>query len=236
MQHSAAPLERPKIGARFLSIAAHDLRGAMANVRSFAGLLLSRGLVEGERGRKGAEAIVRNADRALALARDVFDSLRHELGEMPVNLEPTAFGPLLEAVVQKALQSALEPAPKLETDLPLGLPQVSLDAERTAHAFRELIDLSMANAGAAGKVEVLARVVPGHLLAAVADDGPPRSPEELAYALDRDSAAAHENRLGQAFRLCFAREELEAQGGRVSLASDEAGNEVQVLFPLALAG
>ena len=57
-------------------------RGALANVRSYAALLLSGRIPLEPKAQRGLETILRNADRALAFAQDFFDSSRAELGSL----------------------------------------------------------------------------------------------------------------------------------------------------------
>lgn len=225
-----------ELRARFLACAAHDLRGALANVRSFAALLLSRGLLEDERARRSAEAILRNADRALALSRDVFDSLRHELGAMPVDAEPLDLRALLGRAIKQVELSLGERPLRLELELHPELPRVLGDAERMVHALAELLLQCFSRAGPKGTVRCSARPLPEQVQLEISDQGPPRSAEELARVSSRDRAVAYEKRLGEAFRLCFAREELEAQGARVGFSASGAGNAVSVLLLRARAG
>jgi two-component system, OmpR family, sensor kinase len=73
----AAPEEQGRLArVRYLSLASHDLRGALANIRSYAGLLLGGRYTHEPRVQRGLETIRRNADRALGFAQNFFDSSR----------------------------------------------------------------------------------------------------------------------------------------------------------------
>lgn len=213
--------------ARFLSIASHDLRGALANIRSFAELLLRRGGLD-ERSRRMVETIIRNADRAIELTRGVFDTLRHELGQMPT--EQTVVEPN-----ELVRQAAAAVRPGTNTELTLEpVPRVRGDAERLSHALRLLAHVAGERSGPGGVVKMRTRAEPGEVAVEVSDEGAPPTPDELAF--QRDAAVARENRLGTAFWLCLAKDEIEASGGRVEALSPGRGLTIRAHLPVCDAG
>jgi two-component system OmpR family sensor kinase len=221
---------------KFLSVAAHDLRGAMANVRSSASLLLSPKLGLEDRAKRCAEVIARNTDKALAMARDVFDSLRHELSAMPVELEPIDPGPLLQTAYNNARATTVQQqiSVELSVSTPEGLPLIQADGERFGHAVQGLLEHS-AMRGAGGKVRLQATPLPGRLLIEVGDDGPLPTPEERPTLFDRNQRVVAEHKLGVGFKLCFAREELEAIGASLEVGPDHDGIGTLWSFSLPVA-
>ncbi len=213
--------------ARFLSIASHDLRGALANVRSFAALLLRRGGLD-ERSRRMVETIVRNADRAIELTRGVFDTLRHELGQMPAEQTPVEPNELVRQAV-----GAVPPGTNIELKLE-PVPRVWADAERLSHAIRLLAHVAGERSGPSGVVALRTVAEPGEVAVEISDEGAPPAPDELAFR--RDAAVARENRLGTAFWLCLAKDELEASGARVEALSPGRGLTIRAHLPVYDAG
>ncbi|MFZ5469348.1 MAG: sensor histidine kinase [Myxococcota bacterium] len=202
---------------RFLSIAAHDLRGALSNVRSYAALLLGPRSALDEKARRRVEVIARNADRALALAREVFDSMRHEVGELPIALERLALPPLLYRAAEQVRGPAAERSVGLELAIPQHLPLVEADPERVVHATVAFLRHGLSRSPPATALSLAARVLPSEIYVAVTDVGPPLDAQGAWKALQRDLRVSQESRLAEGFELCLARDEIEAQGGKAGV-------------------
>ncbi len=223
----ALPAEGPSSArARFLSVAAHDVRGAIANARSFGALLLNPKMELDPKVRRGAEVIVRNSDRALSLVRDVFDSLRHELKAMPVLLEYQPLRPLLERAADQFRPLAGDRQVAFEAIFPEPLPDARVDGERVVHAVLGFLEHGLERVSDDGRLSLSARRTATGVEVRVSDDGPPLDDSALANLFTRDSRVTEANRLGGGFRLALSRDEIEAQGGSVGVFRGPAGQTV----------
>ncbi len=198
-----------------LGVATHDLRSPLANVRSYASLLLGTGKMPelDPRVRRAAEVIARNADRALRLIQAFFDTFRAETGEFEVELQPAPLSGLLEEALAPRRAGAAEKGVALRVANAEGLPQVAADRERLRNALGAFLDNAIERSKPGQSVEVRGEQRERGVWLSFVDQGPPLSPEQIAEAFDRDSQILRERRLGVGFALAVARAVAQAHGG-----------------------
>ena len=208
----------PEQRVRFLSLASHDLRGILSNVRTWAAILASGRLPLDERGKRATEVILRNTDRALAQQQALFDLLRAEWAPMPVAREPRPLLPLLEASLRGVRVQAVE-----------GVPDVTVDEDRLQHVLHAFAAHAQARGGGDG---LSVRVEPGEGGAWVSfeDVGTPLDDHQRARAFDPVSRALEEQKLGTGFDLGVAAEELLAMGGQVRAGASPGGKTVHAFW------
>jgi signal transduction histidine kinase len=225
--------EQARQREELLGVATHDLRSPLANVRSYAGLLLGsrHGADLDPRVKRSAEVIARNADRALRLLQSYFDSLRAETGELEVDHQPVPALPLLQDVVNSRRGAAQEKSVEIVSSLPPALPEVLGDKDRLAGALGALLDNSLARATGGGQVEVLAEERPGQVVVSFVDFGPPVPPTEARELFERDRQILKERRLGLGFGLAVARAIVRAHGGNVQVRSEPEQTTFEVTLP-----
>lgn len=216
---------------RYLGMASHDLRGALANIRSYAGLLLSGRVPLEPKVQRGLETIARNADRAIAFSQDFFDASRADLGALAYERERQPLEPLLATAVKRhqATAEAASIALVLEPSGPL--PEVDIDAGRIQHAVEALIQHHLARAQAGEQVRVGAVATPAGLRVNVRRLGPPLSEEEAATVFQREERAFREKKLEDALRVSLARQEVEMHGGMVGVEADAGGTTLFFTLP-----
>lgn len=203
-----------------LGIAIHDLRAPLANVRSYAGLLLSGKLPDLEpRVRRSAEVIARNADRALRLLQMFFDAHRIETGELDIDHSPVPLGPLVQELLSARRGPAAEKGVELVLRAPASMPTVTGDRERLGGALGALVDLATARSPSGRPVELACEQRPRDVLFEVADHGPALSEAELRDAFDRDAQALRERRLGAGFACAVAGAIARVHGGDAGVRS-----------------
>ena len=217
------PGHDPRLRGRFLSVASHDLRGALANVRSYASLLKSPRFGLDERVSRAVDTIARNADRALAMSEDVFDVLKGEAGSLRAEASPNAPAPLIESAIDKVQAVAAEKSLTVEKHLGELSPAV-LDPDRFGRAVSALLLHAIARSEPGAKVGL---VVTSEkvLRVAVWDLAPPLSGAALAFAFDRDARVSQERKLGGGFSLALAQALVGAQGGELGQALDGEGRQ-----------
>ncbi|PTL78368.1 histidine kinase [Vitiosangium sp. GDMCC 1.1324] len=252
LQADESPLEdgarlvwtRPVVGdeelirrrVRYLGLASHDLRGSLANVRSYAALLLNGRIPLEPKAKRGLETILRNTDKALAFAQDFFDASRADLGMLACERERLALEPLLAHAVEHNLEAAGTASVALSLELPNGpLPEVDVDGGRVQHAVEAFIRHHLLRAQAGEQLRVRVRPEGDHLRVEVRRDGVPLTQEEAALAFSREERAFQEKKLEDPLRLMLARQEVEALGGSVGMTTDAGGTTLYLTIPIALA-
>lgn len=221
---------------RYLGLASHDLRGSLANVRSYAALLLNGRIPLEPKAKRGLETILRNTDKALAFAQDFFDASRADLGMLACERERQALEPLLANAVEHHLDAAGAASVALSLDLPGGpLPEVDVDGGRVQHAVEAFIRHHLLRAQPGEQLRVRARPEGGMLRVEVRRDGVPLSEEERALTFAREERAFREKKLEDPLRLGLARQEVEALGGSVGVTADAGGTTLYLTLPIALA-
>lgn len=201
----------PDQRVRFLSLASHDLRGTLGNVRTWASLLKTRSAGLDERGQRATEVILRNTDRALAQQQALFDLLRAEWAPMSLAAESTEVGPAVQSL-----------GPQVTAELPAQLPSVRADPDRLHHVLRAFVARALERSD--GSTVVLrAREEPPGVVFELEDRGPPLDEAALERTFDPVASALHEQRLGTGFDLGVAAEEVRAMGGTVHAAARPTG-------------
>jgi signal transduction histidine kinase len=200
---------------RLLRIAAHDIRGPLANIRSYAALALGGRMQLEPRLQRTLQVVRRNADKALALVEDTIDSLRLDRAGLPV--EPEAVD--VVAALQKAqarCEDRAEPSQAtLEVHLPEGLPRVGAEPDRLVRVLQAPLEHLLVRAPAGSRLLLRGAVLPGQGV-------------ELSFLLQPGEAVAshpfarevrilEERKLEDAVRLDVARRLVEAWGGALEL-------------------
>lgn len=209
----------PEQRVRFLSLASHDLRGILANVRTWAAILASGRVPLDERGKRATEVILRNTDRALAQQQALFDLLRAEWAPMPVAREARPLAPLLASALGEDL-------PKV---FPETLPEVTVDEDRLGHVIHAFTAHARARA-AGGSFSIRAEPSEDGVWISFLDSGAPLDGPQRARAFDPVARALEEQKLGTGFDLGVAAEELAAMGGRVRAGSSPDGGTVHAFW------
>ncbi|KFE62167.1 sensor histidine kinase [Hyalangium minutum] len=219
---------------RYLSLASHDLRGALANIRSYAAMLLGGRIPLDPKAKRGLETILRNADRALSFAQDFFDTSRAQLGSLAFERERQALEPLLAAAVERhrAAAQAAEVAVILDGHAPL--PLVELDAGRIQHAVESFIQHHLLRAQPGERILVHAIPEGDQVRVEVRREGLPLSEEDMALVFSHQERAFREKKLEDALRIHLARLEVEVHGGNVGVETDATGTTLFFTLPSVL--
>lgn len=207
----------------FLSIASHDLRGLLANVRSWSSILASGRVQLDDRGKRAVEIIIRNTDKALSLMQEFFDSARSDLTPVPVDIQATDLRTEIDKVVEQVRNAEPDRPMRINVHLFADVTSVPVDVERFRHILRAFLEHSCERAAVTGEVELDIKRDDGGIRFEVKDRAPPPTDAELAAAFDRDERASTEKKLGTGFRLAFAAAEVAAHHGRVHVDVADGG-------------
>lgn len=226
---------RRKQKEKVLSVTTHDLRAPLANVRSYASLLLGGRMADADpRVKRAAEVISRNADKSLRLVQSYFDTLRAEVGALPLDKQPVSLLPMLEEAVKARRPIANEKGVTIVENLPSSLPSAVADRERLAQVFTAFLDNAIQRAAPRSKIEVQCEDRRGELWFGFTDHGPPLAPDEAAVAFDRDHQILKERRLGSGFGLAVARAMVKGHGGSAGVDSTSGGTTFHFTLPRGL--
>lgn len=210
---------------RFLSVASHDLRGALANVRSYASLIKTPRFGLPEKALKAVDVIARNADKALALSEDIFDALKAEAGTLRIEKSPEPLRPMLERALESCQATAADKGASIALEPGAGLDQVFVDPDRFTRACAALLAHAVWRTPEGGQVGLVAAARDDQVEISAWDEGALATPEELASAFDRDSRVARERTLAGGFRLCLASALARALDGDVGARLDRHGRQ-----------
>ncbi|MCI0570494.1 MAG: hypothetical protein L0Y66_07070 [Myxococcaceae bacterium] len=206
------PGEGDEREVRLLRITAHDLRGPLANVRSYVGLLLGGRQPLEPRVQRSLQVVRRNADKALALVEDTIDSLRLDRDGLPVEPHAVPLGPALEKALER-LDDRAEPAQVTrEVHVPEQLPDVWAEKDRLVRVLLAPLEHLTSRAEAGTRLTV--DVVPGPTaveLRCLLTPGDAVSPAPFS----RDQRMLEEHKLEDAVRMDVARRMAGLWGGEL---------------------
>ncbi|MBU8896872.1 HAMP domain-containing histidine kinase [Corallococcus sp. M34] len=217
---------------RYLGMASHDLRGSLANIRSYAALLLNGRVPLEPKAKRGLETILRNADRALAFSQDFFDASRADLGSLACEREHQSLVPVLEAAVARARPATEGAQVSLELEAPLPLPEVEMDAGRIQHAVEAYVHHHLLHARPGERIRVSALPAGPRVRVAVRRDGASLPEQDAAAIFLREERAFRERKLEDPLRVHLARQEIEAHGGTVGVETDAHGSTLFFTLPV----
>ncbi|MGI5861993.1 MAG: ATP-binding protein [Myxococcales bacterium] len=227
----SAATEQAQRHEEILGVASHDLRSPLANVRSYAGLLLGGRIQLEPRVKRAAEVIARNSDRALRLLQSWFDTQRAETGEFDVDKQPVLLAELLNDAIESRRSFAAEKGVEITTRLPPLLPLVEVDRERFGNALGALLDNALSRSEPSGSVEISYEERPDELRIEFTDNGPMLSPEEREAAFDRDELVLREKHLGLGFAVAVTRAVMQAHGGTAGVESSDGRTTFFLAMP-----
>ncbi|MCE9667232.1 HAMP domain-containing histidine kinase [Myxococcus stipitatus] len=218
--------EETRRRVRYLGMASHDLRGSLANVRSYAALLLNGRVPLEPKVQRGLETILRNADRSIAFSQDFFDSSRADLGSLACERERQPLLPLLDAAVerQRAAASAANVSLLLDVDPLATPPEVVVDGARIQHALEAFILYQLSRAQPGEVIRLGLHGGGGRVRVEVRRDGVPLSDEDASVVFRREERAFREKKLEDPLRVYLARQEVEVHGGTVGVETDPGGS------------
>ncbi|XXF75592.1 HAMP domain-containing sensor histidine kinase [Myxococcaceae bacterium GXIMD 01537] len=216
---------------RYLSLASHDLRGPLANIRSYASLLLSGRVPLEPRVQRSVDTIARNADRALAFAQDFFDSSRADLGALAHEKERQPLEPLLANAVKRHQGAAEAASVALLLDPHPPTPDVEIDGGRIQHAVEAFILHHLTEAQPGEEIHVGTLTSPGGVRVEVRRVGAPSPDEASASIFQREERALREKKLEDPQRISLARQEVELHGGKVGVEADAGGTTLFLALP-----
>ena len=220
-----------------VSTVSHELKTPLTGVQMTVHLLLEE--VVGPLNSKQIELLLaarQDSDRLLAMINDLLDLTRIEQGRVRLDRELAAPADLIGEAVERFESKAKDRGVTLKGSVGFGLPPVSVDRERVAHVFDNLIGNALSHTPRGGSVELSSRAKPdGSITFEVEDSGEGIAPEHLARIFEKFYRVPGSKSSGGAgLGLAIAREIVEAHGGQID-AESERGRGTRFAFTLPTA-
>ncbi|MGI8684136.1 MAG: sensor histidine kinase, partial [Acidimicrobiales bacterium] len=217
----AAELERARgLERQFLLSVSHELRTPLTSVRGFAEAIADGAAPDT---RRAAEIIGSEARRLERLVGDLLDLAKLDARSFSLHMEPVdvaavvvdtaeGFRPAAD-VAGLVLDVAVDGASRG------GALVASADPERLAQVVANLVENALKFA--AGRITVSATREDGHVVLAVADDGPGIAKEDRAHVFDRlfQSSRTPARQAGSGLGLTIVAELASAMGATVAAQS-----------------
>ena len=212
-----------------LGIVAHDLRNPL-NVIAAASASLHQRLPD-LLSRRPVERIMRAAQRAEHLIRDLLDISAIESGQFSIEKRELDTANTILAAIESQQGLAASSSVILASDLSPELPGIDADEERILEVLENLVGNAIKFTMAGGSTIVGAAEQDNDLLVWVKDTGPGVAPEQLPHLFDRFWQGAKGDRRGAGLGLTICRAIVEAHGGRI-WAESVLGEGTTVKFTL----
>jgi len=212
-----------------LGIVAHDLRNPL-NVIAAASSSLHQRLPD-LLSRRPIERIMRAAQRAEHLIRDLLDISAIEAGQFSIDKRQLDTTSIILAAIDSQQGLAASSSVILASDLSPGLPWIEADEERILEVLENLVGNAIKFTMAGGTTTVGASARGAELLIWVKDTGPGVPEAQLPHLFDRFWQGAKGDRRGAGLGLAICRAIVEAHGGRI-WAESELGEGTTVYFTL----
>jgi NtrC-family two-component system sensor histidine kinase KinB len=217
-----------------VSTVSHELKTPLTGVQMTVHLLLEE--VVGPLNPKQVELLLaarQDSDRLLAMINDLLDLTRIEQGRVRLDRDLAAPADLIAEAVERFDPRAKDRGVALKGSVSFGLPPASVDRERVAHVFDNLIGNALAHTPRGGSVRLSAKAEPdGSITFEVQDSGEGIAPEHLARIFEKFYRVPGSKSSGGAgLGLAIAREIVEAHGGRID-AESEPGKGTKFAFTL----
>jgi signal transduction histidine kinase/CheY-like chemotaxis protein len=212
-----------------LAMVAHDLRNPLGVVMMGATAMLQRGDASA---RRTAERVLRAAQRAESLVRDLVDVSLIEAGQFRVEPQPLEPARLVLAALDSQQELVGRASIILATDLAPDLPLVDADEARTLEVLENLIGNAVKFTRAGGTITVGTSASGDAVLFWVRDNGEGIPPDHVAHLFDRFWRAREGDRRGAGLGLTICKAIVEAHGGRI-WAESRAGEGTTIFFTLS---
>jgi CheY-like chemotaxis protein/anti-sigma regulatory factor (Ser/Thr protein kinase) len=196
-----------------LSVVAHDLRNPLGVISIAANTLLQR--LPGPSSRRPVERIIRSAQRADRMVRDLLAISAIETGQLSLDAKPTGTADLIFAAVESQQNVAAEASIIVGTDLSPELPPIQADEERLLEVLENLIGNALKFTGQRGTITVGASRKDDKVAIWVKDSGAGIAPEQMPHIFDRFWQAKKKERRGMGLGLSISKAIVEAHGGQI---------------------
>jgi signal transduction histidine kinase len=207
----------------FLGMAAHDLRGPLANIKMAAGFLMdSPEFEQKEDFRQLLDDIASQSRYMLILVADLLDVTQIETGKLELKQMPVDVADFLAEAVQRQAQIASAKGTEVILQ-PVPAGQMRADPIRLRQVIDNLISNAVKFSPPASTVSASADRTPHHWRINVEDEGPGITEEDRLYLFQdfaRLSARPTGGETSTGLGLAISRRVVEAHGGQIGVDTE----------------
>ena len=215
-----------------LSVVAHDLRNPLNVISLAANTLLPR--LPDASARRSAERIIRSAQRADRMIRDLLAVSALETGRFALDTQPVETAELILGALESQHSLAAAASVIVAADVSPELPPLEADEERLLDVLENLIGNAVKFTSPGGTITVGASHQGSDVLIWVKDSGSGIAAEQLPHIFDRFWQAQKKERRGIGLGLSICKAIVEAHGGRIWAESAVGvGTTVSFTIPAA---
>jgi CheY-like chemotaxis protein/nitrogen-specific signal transduction histidine kinase len=196
-----------------LSVVAHDLRNPL-NIISLAAHTLLLQLPDAA-ARRSTQRIIRSAQRADRMIRDLLAISAIETGRFAIDTQPVETAELILGALESQHSLAAAASVIVAADISPGLPPLEADEERLLDVLENLIGNAVKFTAPGGSITVGASRQGRENLIWVKDSGSGIAAEQLPHIFDRFWQAQKKERRGIGLGLSICKAIVEAHGGRI---------------------
>lgn len=220
----------------FIQNISHELLTPLAAIAGHVANIKECSIEEVESWRLSQDIIEREVRRLTGLTSNLLLLSRLESG-VPLRLEPTNIGVVVEEAVAGLLRVAQAKGIELSIQSPSRLPRIPADRDRIKQVFINLLDNAVKYCPEGSEVQVRLQTDGEGIVVEVADDGPGIPPEDLPHIFDKMYRVEKEGTRavkGSGLGLSIVKRIVELHGGQIAVESvEEAGTAFRVRLPLA---
>ncbi len=223
-----------KIREDVLAIVSHDLKNPVTTIGLVVHLLRQSEVIDASKLGKLTDTIQRSVDKMQTLIADLLDFDKIQSGTFAVQTCAMSVSRLAMPVIESFKLLADDKQLRLEWDVPLGLPEVEVDAHRIGQVISNLLGNAIKFTPLGGTIRVSAHQEENEIVISVADTGPGIAMGDLSRVFDWFWQAQGTKHMGSGLGLSIAKGIVKAHGGRI-WAQSELGKGSLFSFTLPLA-
>jgi len=218
----------------FISNVSHELRTPLASLKALVDTLRDGALNDPPSAQHFLNRIETEVDAMTQMVQELMELSRIESGQVPLRLQPISVADVVLQPVERLRPQAERAGLQLAIDLPPGIPQVLVDAERMQQVVTNLLHNAIKFTPPSGKVTVSAVASGGEVIISVRDTGVGIPADDLPRIFERfykvDRARSGD---GVGLGLAIAKHIVEAHGGCIWVESEEGqGSTFSFALPL----
>ncbi|GAB5492214.1 MAG: hypothetical protein Phog2KO_24290 [Phototrophicaceae bacterium] len=198
---------------------AHELRTPLTNIRGYLEAIQD-GVLEANT--ETVDMLHEEAIMLNQLIQDLQELALAEAGALRIEPREVAIESIIEQTITATLPTAKKKQIELSANLPKDMPIILGDQRRIAQILRNLINNAIIHTPTQGAVRISADIFPNEVEVTVSDTGDGIDAEHLPYLFERFYRAdPSRSRVtgGAGLGLAIVKNLVEAQGGRVEVAS-----------------
>ncbi len=226
--------EVARLKDEFLGQVSHELRTPLTIIHGYSELMVD-GVLDGpDCVRQSADEIHASSTLMLRLVDDLLDTSRLDAGRIELKPDRVELGGWLARLASGFGQA--NPSHRVISDVPDGLPSVSVDLDRLGQVMNNLLSNAARYSAGGTLIRVSAETFGNSVEIDVADQGPGVAPEDCERIFEKFYRGKHGATLavrGTGLGLAVARQLIEAHGGAIGVRSTLGrGSTFWVRLPL----